>query len=253
MRNLKHITVRVVAVLAVFALAATLATAVQAQGLVVDPTATQILKRMTDYLGSIEQFSLHTQNTVEDMLDSGQRVDLEVSTNVIVKRPSMLFAERSDHGVKQIFHYDGKTLTLYDQPKNAYATEAAPRTLAGMLDFARQSLGLVIPASDLVYPNAFELLTQNLVSATVVGKAVVGGIACDHLAFRRPDVDFQIWVAEDDPPLPCKMVVTDTGTPALLSVMTRISDFNAAPAVPDDRFTFVAPIGAQPVTFMRLE
>ena len=122
-----------------------------------------------------------------------------------------------------------------------------------MLDYARRSLGLVIPAADLVYPNAFELLTQNLTSATVVGKTVIGGVACIHLAFRHPSVDFQIWVSDADQPLPLKLVVTDTATPALLSVTTLISKFHAAPAVADDRFVFVPPTGAKPITFMVLE
>jgi len=48
--------------------------AVQAAG--VDPAATRILQRMTDYLGSQQQFSVHTENTLEDLLDSGQRVEV---------------------------------------------------------------------------------------------------------------------------------------------------------------------------------
>ena len=37
----------------------------------VDPAATKILQRMTDYLGSRQQFSVRTQNTLEDLLASG--------------------------------------------------------------------------------------------------------------------------------------------------------------------------------------
>ena len=48
--------------------------------------ATKILQRMTDYLGSLKQFSVHTQNTLEDLLASGHRVDFDVSANVIVSR-----------------------------------------------------------------------------------------------------------------------------------------------------------------------
>jgi len=239
--------------LGVFALAAILSTEVRAQEPVVDPAATRILKRMTDYLGGLEQFSLQTQNTVEDLLDSGQRVDFDVAASVTVKRPDKLYTERSDDLVKQFFYYDGRTLTLYDPTEDAYAEAPAPGNLGGMLDYARQSLGLVIPAADLVYPNAFEQLTQDLTSAIVVGKAVVGGVTCDHLAFRRPDVDFQIWVADADPPLPRKLVVTDTGIPALLSVTTLISNFNAASTVADGRFVFVPPIGAKAIPFMTLE
>jgi hypothetical protein len=53
----------------------------------VDPAAVQILKRMTDYLGALKQFSVKTQNTIEDLTDSGHRVDSDVSSIVTVKRP----------------------------------------------------------------------------------------------------------------------------------------------------------------------
>ncbi|MCB2170202.1 MAG: DUF2092 domain-containing protein [Deltaproteobacteria bacterium] len=240
-------------VLGVFTLAASLCTEVRAQETSVDPAATQILKRMTDYLGSLQEFSVHTQNTVEDLLESGQRIDSDVAAHVIVKRPNKLLSERSDDLAKQFFYYDGRTLTLYDQLKNTYATAPASETLGGMLDYARQSLGLVVPAADFIYPNAYELLTQDLTSATVVGKAVIDGVMCDHLTFRRPGVDFQIWIEAAAQPRPRKLVVTDTGTPALLSVTTLIDDFNAAPGVPDTRFAFVPPIGAKAIPFMLIE
>ena len=220
----------------------------------VDPAATQILQRMTDYLGSLQQFSVHTQNTVEDLLDSGQRVDMDVSASVTVSRPNKLRAERKGDLVSQVFYYDGKTLTLYDPDANVYATEPAPETLEAMLDFARESLGLIVPAADLVYRNAYPLLMEGVTSAIVVGKSVIGGVRCDHLAFSRPGVDFQVWVAAEGQPLPYKYVVTDTGTPALLSVTTVMSDWAVGPAVADDTsFTFVPPEGASGITFMRLD
>ena len=123
----------------------------RAQAPAVDPAATQILKRMTDYLGSLQQFSLHTQNTLEDVLDSGQRVDFDVSASVIVSRPNKLRAERRGDLIDQIFYYNGKTLTLYNPSDKVYATVPAPGTIEEMLSFAHTSLGLGIPAADLVY------------------------------------------------------------------------------------------------------
>ena len=63
----------------VCALAATVATEVRAQAPAVDPAAAQILKRMTEFLGSLQQFSVQTQNTLEDLLASGHRVDIDVA------------------------------------------------------------------------------------------------------------------------------------------------------------------------------
>ncbi len=197
----------------VFALSATVSTEVRAQAPAVDPAATKILKRMTDYVGSLKQFSVRTQNTLEDLLDSGHRVDFDVSANVIVSRPNKLRAERKGDVISQVFYYDGKTLTLYNPSDKVYATEPAPGTIEGTLDFARETLGLTVPVADLVYPNAFPLLMQDVTFAKVVGKAVIGGVKCDHLIFSRPGVDFQVWVADTGKPLPYKYVVTDTGIP----------------------------------------
>jgi hypothetical protein len=237
--------------LGVIALWATASTEVRAQA--VDPEAVKILQRMTNYVSRLKQFSVHTQNTLEDVLDSGHRVDFDVSASVIVSRPNKLRAERRGDLIDQIFYYDGKTLTLYNPSDKVYATEPAPGTIEGLLDIARESLGLTVPAADLVYRYAFALLMQDVSFAVVVGKTVINGVKCDHLLFSRPGVDFQVWVADSGQPLPLKYVVTDTEAFGRLSITTLMSDWNVAPAVPDSRFTFVPPKGVKQITFMPLE
>jgi hypothetical protein len=218
----------------------------------VDPAATRILQKMTDYVGSLQQFSVHTQNTLEDLLVTGQRVDVDVSADVAISRPNKLHAERKGDLVDQVFTYDGQTLALYNPSDKVYATRSAPGSIEEMLDFARESLGLMVPAADLVYRNAFALLMQDVNLAVVVGKSVIGEVTCDHLLFSRPGVDFQVWVADSGRPLPYKYKVTDTGTPALVSVTTIISDWNVSPELGDDRFTFVPPQGVRQIDFMPL-
>jgi len=252
MDALKLRTAATVFALGVLVLAATVTTDVQAQDPQVDPAATRTLKRMTDYLGGLQKFSVHTQNTLEDELESGNRIDLDVSASVLVSRPNKLFAERKGDLIDQVFYYNGKTLTLYNPSDKVYATESAPGTIEETLDFARESLGLTVPVADLVYRNAFPLLMQDVNLAVVVGKAVIGGVKCDHLLFSRPGVDFQVWVADSGNPLPYKYVVTDTGTPAQLSISTVMSDWNVEPTAADSRFTFVPAPGTKQISFLPL-
>ena len=174
----------------------------------VDPAAVKLLRGMTDYLSGLKQFSVQALNMREDLLESGQRVDFEVSSKVVVSRPNKLLAERKGHN--QMFYYDGKTLTLYNPSDKVYASVPAPATIEEMLDFARESLGLSYPISDLVYRNAFPLLMQDVTLALMIGKEVIGGVTCEHLLFSRPRVDFQVWIPDSGPPLPRKYVVTDT-------------------------------------------
>jgi len=61
-------------------------------------------------------------------------------------------------------------------------TEPAPKTVEGVLDYARDTLGLIIPASDLIYPNGYDLLMRGVTSAKVLGKETVGKMKCANPA-----------------------------------------------------------------------
>lgn len=217
----------------------------------VDPNATKILKRMTDYLGNLKQFSVLTQNTVEDLLLSGHRVDVDISSEVTVSRPNMLRSDRKgDLLVNQVFFYDGKSLTLFNPTYNMYATESVPDTFEELFMYMYKSVGLAVPVSDLIYADSFPLLMQDVTMAIVIGKTAISGVTCDHLLFSRPGVDFQVWVSDGPKPLPIKYVVTETATSSNLSVSTTLSNWNVDPKLTDDQFVFTPPKGAQATTFM---
>ena len=233
-------------------LLATVSTDARAQAPAVDPAAVRILKQMTDFVDGMQQFSVKSQNIIEDLHSSGHRVDYDLTANVLVKRPNKVRATRTGDLMNQHFYYDGKTLTLYNPSEKVYGTKAAPDTIEGMIDFARETVGILLPASDLVYRKAFPLLMQGVTLAVVVGKAEVGGVKCDHLLFSRPGVDFQIWVAEGKQPFPHKYVVTEMDTPSRLSITTFMSNWNIAPAMDDSQFNFVPPKGTQEIEFIPL-
>jgi hypothetical protein len=217
-----------------------------------DPAAKVILAEMAAHLSGLKQFSVETQITLEDWLDSGHIADTDISTRVTVSRPNRIRSQRRGEFIDQDFYYDGNTLTLYNPIDRVYATVDAPPTIVGVLHYAHDRLGLVVPAADLIYPNAYPHLMRGVTHAAVVGKAVIGGVRCDHLLFVKPGLDFQVWVAEDGAPLPMKYVVTDTATPERLRVTTVLSRWQTTSPVSDSMFTFSPPPGVQRITFLPL-
>ncbi|MCC6609072.1 MAG: DUF2092 domain-containing protein [Burkholderiales bacterium] len=217
----------------------------------IDPQALAILKKSTDYVAGLEAFSVDTTSTIEVVLTSGQKIQFDHAAVALVQRPDKLVARRQGDLVNQTFYYDGKHLTLYNPGEKYYATVAAPDTLEGALDFARERLDIIAPASDLFYRNAYELLTADIKSGFVVGKAVVGGARCDHLAFRNADVDWQIWIEEGARPLPRKYVITSTqvvGAPQFAALTT----WNTAPKFVAGAFVFTPPKDGRKIDFLRL-
>jgi hypothetical protein len=86
----------------------------------------------------------------------------------------------------------------------------------------------------------------------VVGKAVVEGVRCDHLAFRAPHVDWQIWVQEGTQPLPRKLVITTRDQPNGPQFSVTVTKWNLKPAFTAQTFAFKAPSGAKKVDFVPL-
>jgi len=219
----------------------------------VDPEAEKQLKTTLNYLGDLKQFSVKTHNTIDEILELGQKVQFDFMASLTVQRPGKMLVERHGEVVDQILYYDGKMLTLYDTASNYFAETSAPDSIEGMLIFAQLSLGLAAPASDLLARDVFPLMMQDVYSALVIGEANFNGTQCVHLAFSRPNVDFQIWVPKTGKPLPCKYVVTDKNSFGQQSIAVVMSDWNLSPEISDSTFSFKPPKGSMSTDFMLLD
>lgn len=231
-------------------LAATLpvATAAQAQG--IDPQAERLLKSATDFLAAQKQFSVDAASTFEVVLKTGQKIQYDHRAILSVQRPNKLRAHRSGDLIDQIFYYDGKSLTLYNPAEKYFATSPAPGTLEDMLAFAQDKLNVFAPAGDLICKNAYDILMQDVTSGFLVGKAVVDGVRCEHLAFRKPGVDFQIWIQEGAQPLPRKLVLTTTDLPEAPQFSVVMTNWNLNPTFDAKLFDFTPPKDARQIEWL---
>ena len=73
---------------------------------------------------------------------------------------------------------------------------------------------------------------------------------CDHLAGRRKNTDFQIWIAQGDKPLFQRLIITyklAEGQPQFRAQFQRLE---LAPEVPDSLFAFTPPEGSEKIPFL---
>ena len=217
-----------------------------------EPQAEKLLRRMSDYLASRQQFTLKAQSTLEAVLTSGQKIQFDSPATLEVSRPNKLRAHRKGDIVNQEFFYDGKTLTLYNPKENLYATVAAPSTIDEMLDFAREKLDVIAPGAEILYGNAGERMLKVATSGFVVGNSVVEGVKCTHLAFRGSEVDWQIWIEDGDKPLARKFVLTSKQVNGSPEFTVLIRSWDLTPKLTDREFSFVPPKGAKKIEFLQL-
>ncbi|MFM1816895.1 MAG: hypothetical protein RLZ98_3590 [Pseudomonadota bacterium] len=219
----------------------------------VDPEAARLLERMTEFVGRQDRFSLETVNTVEVVLASGQKIQFTGGARTTVQRPNKLHSERVGDVISQGFFYDGKTVTLVNPDDGYYATVPAPLTIDGMLDFAREQLDVVAPAGDLITMDAYGRMMSDARSGFVVGKSHVGGVRCDHLAFRGYGVDWQIWIEDGERPVPRKYVITTVDLAQAPQAEILVTRWNLTPGIDAKQFQYSPPTGARQIEFLTLD
>jgi len=216
----------------------------------IDPEAARVLKGSTDFLAGLQRFGVTTRSTIEAVLASGQKIQFDHRARLLVQRPDRLRAERLGDLVDQLFFYDGQSLTLYNPDDKYYATLPAPGSIGEMLDFARDTLDIVAPAADLIYPDAYDLLMEGVESGFVVGDSVVDGVRCTHLAFRAPQVDWQIWIQQQGDPLPRKLVITTRDVVNAPQFAVFMPEWDLSPGFDDGDFVFTPPSDALGIDFL---
>jgi hypothetical protein len=143
----------------------------------------QLLRKSTDYVSGLKQLRIDTDATLELVYPNGQKLQYGQHVVITVQRPNKVRADRVGEVINQTFYYDGKSLTLSLPDDHYYATEAAPPTIDGMLNFARDELSVIAPGSDLItrtHSNAFRRPDQALSSGNPWSQCI-----CDHIAFHR--------------------------------------------------------------------
>ncbi len=213
----------------------------------VDPEADRLLKASLAQVGQFQAFGLSARTSLDVVLKSGQKIQLGTTLDAVVQRPNRLRVRRGIGADEVRMYYDGRSLTLWSPARQEYVALPAPDTLDKAIDFAREKLGIVAPAGDLMAADAYPLMMDGVTSGFVVGTSVVEGVRCHHLAFRAPDVDWQIWIEQGARPLPRKLVITTRDQPSEPQFELVITQWNLQPKIGPGTFKFVAPQGAQKV------
>lgn len=204
---------------------------------------------MSASLKILPEFSIHAETTRDEIVQSDYKVEKGAVVDVTVRKPDRLRASVVGDDESREFFYDGKTLTIYDPVHRYYATMDAPPTIAQALDAAKARYDLDLPLADLLYAAAGDDLGKNAFDAGVIGPSRAGGVECEHLALRSPEVDWQVGIEKGDRPLPRRVVITTRKEPTAPQYSAAVA-WNLAPKIDDGMFVFKAPDGATAVPIL---
>lgn len=212
--------------------------------------ANAILMRMADFLSGAQAFSVSVQGGYDAIQADGQKIEFGELRKVTLSRPDRLRmeGERSD-GAKALTVFNGKEIALIDAASKVYATAPQPGGLDDTIVHFVRDLGMRLPLAVLLVSQLPAELKGRVRSVDYVEQTTIFGAPAHHLAARTESVDFQVWVADGDKPLPQRVVITYKKAKGEPQFRAQFSDWNLAPTIADTTFQVQPPEGAQKVAF----
>lgn len=210
----------------------------------IEPEAALILKTALERVGGSKSFTFSAEVTDEASLPSGQKLQFPGVLKVAVRRPNGYWNMFEGEQRTARSWYDGKTFTLLNDGKNVYASWPAPERLDDLLGVMREQLGFTPPLARLLRDDLAATALAKVTSGFIVGRGVIGGTPCRHLAFRGEKTDWQVWVSEGGEPVIKRIVITYKLEPAAPQYAATFSSWDFEPRLSDEVFVFTPPQGA---------
>jgi hypothetical protein len=232
--------------------AATVAWLPSAQAQKADDAA-QILKSMSDYVASQKNISLTYDSDVEVITSEVEKIQFTSSGKVLLSRPDKVRASRTGGYADVEIVFDGKMVSAVGKNINAYTQFESAGSIDQLIAKLRGMDLITAPGADVLGSHIFDDLMADVIVAKHIGRGVIDGVECEHLAFRDLNVDWQLWVEAGARPIPRKYVITSKGVGGAPQYTLRIKEWKTDAPISADAFTFTPPEGAKKVALDALE
>lgn len=214
------------------------------------PDARALLVKMGEFIGNTPRLSVTARSSYDSVQTSGDKIEWNEVRTLTLNRPDRLRIEtEKSNGARTLVLFDGKTISAYDEAGRAFSQTPQPGGIDETLVYFVRDLGMRLPLAVFFVSRAGMVLDRRVRSVEYVEKTGILGAPAHQLVGRTDTVNFQIWIADGDQPLPQRLVLTYPKAPGQPQFRAQFVNWNLAPEVPDALFAFAPPAGANRIPF----
>ena len=213
--------------------------------------ALEILKRSAEFLAQTKEYGVTVEIGYDVVQESGQKIEFGGRRKLTIRRPDHARVDYvSRNGQQASVYYNGESISVFNEEENAYAQVMRPGGIGPAFQYLSEEFDVPMPLRDFLAGNSAEILTDGIESAAYVEESVIADKRYDHLAFRNDQVDFQVWVAQGDAPLPKRVVISYRHARGQPQFWAQFLEWDLSPKVSDSHFEFEPPEGAEKIPFL---
>lgn len=214
----------------------------------VDPLALRVLQAVTLPLQQARELSFRALISEESEATNGQLVTFFHTVDVTMRRPDELHVIFHRDGERTDFYETGDHITMYSPGTRLYTVLQARKSIDASLDYLN-ARHVDIPIGPFLRSDLYHLAAQRVQSGYVIGRVTVADQELHLLAFRTTDADYQLWVSGGAAPRFIRAETINKRLPGQPRTIVQFLDWNLAPTLTAQEFTFTQPPGAARVGF----
>ena len=134
---------------------------------------------------------------------------------------------------------DGHTLTMNDNGDKVWAQGAVANNLDDAMDEVARRFALPVPIADVVYSSPHDAFIGRTTQGGLVEHETIDGIKCWKLDYDDAFVEVRLWIPESGQPLPRRLEIVYTTSPALPVSRIDFINWNMEAKVTDSVFVFL--------------
>ena len=195
---------------------------------------------MATKLAETKQFTVAIHMTYDVLQESGQIIEFEEVRDIQISRPDFfrVDAQQSDGDTGGLL-FDGQTITQFSESQNVYSQVDRPGNIDEAIRYAVGELGVRFPLARMLVSSFPQEIARLTTDVNTVERNTLGPVATDHVAARTDDLDYQVWIGEDN--FPTRVVLTYLNSPGRPQFRADFSNWDTAPSLKRASFTYKAP------------
>jgi hypothetical protein len=211
--------------------------------------ARELIERMSAAIDGLDSYRVDGDHYRDARLPAGLIIEHPSGVTVRVRRPGAIrLTNRTIEDTKEIF-FSETSFTVFSESKGYYAQTEIDPGIESALDYAIDELGIDAPLLDFLVSDVAGNLLAGAEEVDYLGTALIRGRVHHQVVIRQPEIDVQLWIANEGPPLPGKMSISSKwqgGAPRFVIFM----NWDLDPDIPEGKLVFEPPEGATQIPIL---
>ncbi len=214
----------------------------------VDPRA--LLTEMSAEIAGLESFVLAGDAYADARLEAGHIIEHSSQVSLRMRRNpvGIRVTNRSIEATQEVVFNAGE-LSVFMSDGNFYARTEIQDSAEAFFEYAVERAGVEVPLLDFISADVADNMLEDADDVSYLEKSLIRDKVYHHIGIRSAEIDVQVWVAAEGPPLPGKLSITskwEGGAPRFVAFF----DWDTAPDFSEDLFDFTPPADAVEIDFL---